>query len=1113
MKLVLKLAIPQIIIVIIFGIGSFLAINSSFNNMREEHVRDVLENRVNFILDQINISAQKSVRESSLFVRQPAVIEAYKMALHNPYGYKIDEGIDGEELQEIVEAQEFKDARAHLHSELGPMLSSYRALSGGTNLELHFHLPNGLSLARMWRVASNNDGRNHDWSDDLRSYRFTVMHVIENKGTKLALGLEPGSGGFAIRGVVPIFDPGEDGVFGTGDDIFMGTVEVLQQFPPIITSAIDEAKVFVAIYANRDLTFFSADLANPELYPPFDDDFIRVIRTKSVDAAVIAEAETDNDEVKRDKEKRRETEQTKVDLFENKLITSALLSIGKTADGIYFENYSRDNMTLAVHPLFDYKQEQTGVLICAMDTSAVSGLADTGRFILFIMLLCMTLAPITVLLLRSHRLISVPLAMVKSKIRDIAEDRADLSEQVPDQQKDEIGDLAYWFNTLTAKLDGILKERQSMMDEINDESEKFRAMVHWYGSILDSIPFLVSVQNMDMKWTFVNAALEKILGKKRDEVMGLACSTWNTAVCNTENCAVVCSKRGERQTRFTHNGVLYQVDVATLKDLHGKITGFIEIIQDITSIEQLAGEQAQAKAASQAKSNFLANMSHEMRTPMNAIIGMARIAEKTDDVSKLKYCLTTIDVSSRHLLAIINDVLDMSKIEAGKFELEKIPMNIEKMLMKICNIVIDNMEKKGQKFSVFLGKELNLSYVADDLRLSQVITNLLSNAVKFTPAGGKITLSVEQTARYESSNTVRFSVTDTGIGMTGEQISRLFNAFEQADGSVSRKYGGTGLGLVISKNIVEKMGGRIWVESVPGVGSTFSFEVTLERAVHQDTIIFDGIRPSDIRLLVVEHDDDVRKHLLSITDSFGIRADTAADGAQTVALLDAAENIRRPYDIVFLDYHLPGTNGVDFVNNVGSRVGKNAVIIITTYLEWHRIEKSAFDNQLTRFITKPLFPSSVLDAINDVVGSTLKNLNIGTKKSTGVPDLSGISILLAEDVEINREIFIELLKNTKIKIDTAESGAVAVAKFGENPDGYDLVVMDIQMPEMDGYQATRAIRAMDIPKAKSIPIIAMTANAFKEDIDRCLESGMNDHLAKPIDEKAVIEKIMLYSGK
>ena len=531
------------------------------------------------------------------------------------------------------------------------------------------------------------------------------------------------------------------------------------------------------------------------------------------------------------------------------------------------------------------------------------------------------------------------------------------------------------------------------------------------------------------------------------------------------------------------------------------------------NITDLMKEKENAQAAAQAKSDFLSRMSHEMRTPMNAIIGMARIAEDTEDVSKLKYCLSNIGVSSAHLLNIINDVLDMAKIEAGKFELESAPMNLEKTLMKVCNLVIDNIEKKNQKLNVILSKDLNLNYIADDLRLSQVITNLLANAVKFTPEGGKITLTVESTGQAENNRTLRFSISDTGIGMTNEQIDRLFNAFEQADGGVSRRFGGTGLGLAISKSILEKMNGRIWVESEAGVGSTFIFEVNLERAPHQETVIFDGIRPKDIKLMIIESDDDLKQRLLSITENFGMSADSATGADETFALLDAAGQNGRKYDIIFLDYDMPDTNGIAFVNGLGDRIDKNTVIIVTTYLEWNRIEKLAFENNIVRYISKPIFPSSVLNVINEVVGNTLKSLNIKTDATREVPDLSDINILLAEDVEINREIFLALLEDTRISVDVAENGLIAVQRFKEAPDKYDLIIMDVQMPEMDGYQATRSIRALDIPRAGTIPIVAMTANAFKEDIERCLESGMNDHLAKPINEKSIIEIIIYYTKR
>jgi len=537
-------------------------------------------------------------------------------------------------------------------------------------------------------------------------------------------------------------------------------------------------------------------------------------------------------------------------------------------------------------------------------------------------------------------------------------------------------------------------------------------------------------------------------------------------------------------------------------------SSILVIIIDITDLMR---EKENAQAAAEAKSSFLSRMSHEMRTPMNAIIGMTKIAEGTDDVTKLKHCLAAIGTSSDHLLGIINDVLDMSKIDAGKLNLESAPMNLEQMLQKVCDIIADNMEKKHLKFYVTLDKNLDMNYVGDSLRLSQVITNLLSNAVKFTPENGTVTLAVEKVTQHDKLSTLRFSVTDTGIGMSKEQISRLFNAFEQADGSTSRKFGGTGLGLAISKNIVEKMGGRVWVESEPGVGSIFGFEISLERVSHQDIAVSAGISPSGVRLLIIESDDEVRGRFVNITENFGMAVDAASDAEEALRSIQVTQDENRAYDLVFIDFDLPEVKDVDFIKRLNNSIKGEAVVAITTFMEWHQLEKEAFSFNVERFITKPLFPSSILDVINETFGDTVKSDHVHTVlPESEICDLSGIHIVLAEDIEINREIFLSLLEQTGIAIDIAENGLVAVEKFRDDPDKYDLIVMDIQMPEMDGYQAARAIREMDIPRAKTIPIIAMTANAFKEDIDRCLESGMNDHLAKPIDEKSIISKILHY---
>jgi len=618
----------------------------------------------------------------------------------------------------------------------------------------------------------------------------------------------------------------------------------------------------------------------------------------------------------------------------------------------------------------------------------------------------------------------------------------------------------------------------------------------------------------------INPVTARMFGRDKSEIIGRRCHKF---ICPAEENS--CPILDKNQEVDRSERVFLKSDgqrVPIIKSVSkASFNGRLVLVESFTDISELKAAEEKlrimsiAEKASQAKSAFLSRMSHEMRTPMNAIIGMMKIAQNSEDISKLKHCISTIETSSVQLLGIINDVLDMSKIEAGKFELENMPMNIEKTLMKVCNILTDNIDKKNQKLNVVLARDLNLNYIADDLRLSQVITNLLSNAVKFTPENGKITLTVDKVAEQGNVYRLRFAVTDTGIGMTGDQIARLFNAFEQADGSITRRFGGTGLGLAISKTIVEKMGGRIWAESEYGAGSRFIFEVNLERAPHQETVIFDGIRPENLKLLVVESDDDIRNRFVSITGSFGINTDAAANTGEALRFAELAQEKKCAYDMIFLAYELqtssPATNGIDFAKQLNDKIDKNTVIIITTFLEWNRIEKEALRNKITHYITKPLFPSSVLNAINEVVGTTLKSLEIKTETTAKTPDLSDVTIILAEDVEINREIFLALLEDTHIKVDSAENGLVAVSKFRDNPDKYDLIIMDVQMPEMDGCQATQTIRAMDIPRAKTIPIIAMTANAFREDVEHCLACGMNDHLAKPIDEKTVMEKIVFYS--
>jgi signal transduction histidine kinase/CheY-like chemotaxis protein len=523
----------------------------------------------------------------------------------------------------------------------------------------------------------------------------------------------------------------------------------------------------------------------------------------------------------------------------------------------------------------------------------------------------------------------------------------------------------------------------------------------------------------------------------------------------------------------------------------------VSSILDREMTETLITAREQALAGTRAKSDFLSNMSHEIRTPMNAIIGMTRIAENTGDVAKLRYCLSTIGASSAHLLGLINDILDMSKIESGKFELDSVPFDMEKTLIKVCNIINEKIGQKNQNLNILIDPGMHMYYQGDELRFSQVITNLLSNAVKFTPEGGRITVQAEVLAGEEELSRLRFTVKDTGIGMTPQQMGRLFTPFQQADKNITQRFGGTGLGLAISKSIVEKMNGRIWVESFPGEGSSFHFEAELKK-IESETAVR-GVY-SGLRALVVEDDEETRNHLVQELENAGIQADTAPGAAGAAS-----------YDIVLVDYSLGGKPplGLNTAEELGRIAGGGRIILLCSFLEWSMIEERAERAGIKRFVTKPIFPSNLLGAINKV-------LNIEAAKKperSRTADFSGLSLLLAEDIEINREIFRAVLDATGITIDIAENGIEAVRKFQKNPGGYDIIIMDVQMPEMNGLEATQAIRALPAEESKKIPIIAMTANVFKEDIEKCLESGMNDHLKKPLEEKALVEKIAFYTGK
>ena len=551
--------------------------------------------------------------------------------------------------------------------------------------------------------------------------------------------------------------------------------------------------------------------------------------------------------------------------------------------------------------------------------------------------------------------------------------------------------------------------------------------------------------------------------------------------------------------------IYFSIRISPALDNKGEMTGVIVLAHDNT---QMHNANIQAEAATRAKSNFLANMSHEIRTPMNAIIGMTNIGKTATDIERKDYCFKKIGDASNHLLGIINDILDMSKIEANKFELSPALFNFEKMLQQVVNVVNFRVDEKHQALSVHIDKAIPKTLVGDNQRLAQVVTNLLGNAAKFTPDGGSIKLNTYLKEVVDGVCTIQIEVVDSGIGISQEQRAYLFNSFQQAESSTARKFGGTGLGLAISKSIVEMMGGKIWFESELGKGATFAFTAKVERGEDQklEQPARNAIDWKNVRVLAADDDPNIRQYMEDIMHRFGVRLDTADSAEKALQLVER----NGPYDIYFVDWKMPGMDGIELTRKLKANNASSGdlIVIMISSADWCVMEDEATKAGVDKFLSKPLFPSTLFNIISEHFGIDNSRAEDGAEDTPD--DYSGYRILLAEDVEINREIVLAMLEPTHLAIDCAVNGTEAVRMFNEAPEKYDVIFMDVQMPEMDGYEATRRIRAGSFPKSKDIPIVAMTANVFREDVEKCIDAGMNNHVGKPLDFGEVLKLLQIY---
>ncbi|MBC3877735.1 PAS domain S-box protein [Undibacterium sp. FT79W] len=532
----------------------------------------------------------------------------------------------------------------------------------------------------------------------------------------------------------------------------------------------------------------------------------------------------------------------------------------------------------------------------------------------------------------------------------------------------------------------------------------------------------------------------------------------------------------------------------------GNVVVFEDVTAERAATEQMRAAKTLAENAVRMKSDFLANMSHEIRTPMNAIIGMSHLAMKTELTPRQRDYMKKIQWSSQHLLGIINDILDLSKIEAGKMTVESIDFELDQVLENVIGLISEKAAAKNLELILEIDADVPHSLIGDPLRIGQVLINYANNAVKFTEQGN-IAIRVAVARASSRELILNFSVSDTGIGLDEEQRNRLFQSFEQADSSTTRKYGGTGLGLAISRQLVSLMGGEVGVDSKLGTGSTFWFTVPLGHREGKQQQLLPAPDLRGRRVLVIDDNDHAREVIGDMLSNMSFVVSLAPSGLAGIAEIVRAANAGEPYEIVFLDWQMPGLDGIATARKISDSMPMNAphMVMITAYGR-DEVMKAADDARIDDVLIKPVTSSLLFDTAMRILGTTQTSQLRSAEHPAPGTDLAAITgarILLVEDNELNQEVAMELLHQAGFLVDIADNGAIAMNMLNNQDKDYDMVLMDMQMPVMDGVTATREIRKQ--AKWSALPIIAMTANAMASDRDRCIDAGMNDYLVKPID--------------
>ncbi len=510
----------------------------------------------------------------------------------------------------------------------------------------------------------------------------------------------------------------------------------------------------------------------------------------------------------------------------------------------------------------------------------------------------------------------------------------------------------------------------------------------------------------------------------------------------------------------------------------------------------------EAEAANKAKTDFLSTMSHDIRTPMNAIIGLTTIAEKNlGDVASTRESLRKISLAGNHLLTLINDILDISKVESGKLKLSPLTFSIVETVENLVNVSQPMIKEKNIEFSFHINQIEKEYLYADQLRLNQIYINILSNAIKYTEPGGRVSVDLrEGTSSVPGCVRLTYVVADTGIGMSPEFMATMYQPFSRQTDSRVNSIQGTGLGLAITRQMVDLLGGTIDCQSEPGKGTTFTVTLDIPLADRQREEM--QLEPMDV--LIVDDDEILLQTAADTLTSLGASVEQARSGPEALGMIEHRHRSGRDYNVVIVDWKMPEIDGLETIRRIRTEIGSDIPVLLISAYDWSDIEDKAKEAGANGFVSKPLFRSTLYDKINDLLGKESQS----AEPEDDYSDLNGLHILIAEDNDINWEIISAMLAMFGITTDRAENGRICVDRMRTAEEGrYSLIFMDIQMPEMNGLDATRAIRRLENPWASSIPIIAMTADAFSENVTECRNAGMNGHIAKPVDIKLVIKEI------